>query len=258
VRGRGARVLRKAGVEVRFGLLSEQARKLNESYFKFMSTGRPFVTLKVAETLDGRIANASGDSKWITSARSRARVKAMRRGSQADLVGVNTAVRDDPTLLPSGRAAGIYMRCVLDTNLSLPERCGLVRTASEHRTVVYFNQDRNKRLQHLEKYGVNCVKIGRRSAASINIGRVLDHLGGLGVQSLMVEGGAEVFSSFVRGGHADKLVIFLAPSVMGGRRSLSSFLEVGSRTVQGVRFEIDEVARVSRDLVITLYPEGRR
>lgn len=258
VRGRGISALRRAGIEVRVGLLAAQAKRLNESYFKYMKTGRPFVTLKVAETLDGRIANAEGDSKWITSARSRAAVKAMRRRSQADLVGVNTVIRDDPTLLPSHSRGGPYLRCVLDTELRIPAHSRLVRTAARHKTVVYFNNDKNKRLQSLEKYGVIAVKISPRTARSVRIDRVLDHLGRLGVHDLMVEGGAEVFSSFVREGHADKLVVFIAPSIMGGRNSLSSFLDVGSRTVGGVRFEIDDVARVSRDLVVTLYPgKGR-
>ncbi len=255
VRGRGINTLRKAGIEVHVGLLAGPARRLNESYFKFMKTGRPFVTLKVAQTLDGRIANARGDSRWITSAASRAEVKSMRRRSQADLVGVNTVIRDDPMLLPSVKAGGSYRRCVLDTHLRIPETARLVRTAARHKTIVYFNDDMNNRLQRLDKYGVSAVKIGPASARSVDIGRVLDHLGGLGVQDLMVEGGAEVFSSFVRGGHADKLVVFIAPGIMGGRRSLSSFLEVGSATVRGVRFEIDQLSRVSRDAVMSLYPK---
>jgi diaminohydroxyphosphoribosylaminopyrimidine deaminase/5-amino-6-(5-phosphoribosylamino)uracil reductase len=130
VRGRGARFLRSAGVEVKAGLLRRPARKLNESYFRFMETGRPFVTLKVAETLDGKIATAGGVSKWITSPGSRAQVKAMRRRAQAILVGVNTVVRDNPTLLPYPRTGGRYLRCVLDTGLRIPLESNLVRTAA--------------------------------------------------------------------------------------------------------------------------------
>jgi len=258
VRGRGARALRRAGIGVRIGAMGKQARRLNESYFKFMKTGRPFVTLKVAETLDGRIANASGDSRWITSSESRAQVKAMRRRSQADLVGVSTVLRDDPTLLPSKATAGQYARCVLDTHLRIPEKSRLVETAARHRTIVYFNNDSKKRLQRLEKYGVIGIKIGPASARSVDIERVLQHLGSLGVHDLLVEGGAEVFSSFVRGGHADKLVVFIAPGIMGGKRSINSFLEVGARTVPGVEFEIDDVSRVSRDVVLSLYPKKVR
>lgn len=256
VRGRGVEFLRKAGIEVEVGLLGGAARKLNESYFKFMRTGRPFVTLKVAETLDGKIANAGGDSRWITSPGSRAEVKAMRRRSQAILVGVNTVVRDDPTLLPSPRAGGPYFRCVLDTGLRMPLDSNLVRSAAGYPTIVYFNHDKRKRLQQLEKYGVTGVKVDAKSARSVRIDGVLDHLGGLGVQDLIVEGGAQVFTSFLRGGHADKLVVFLAPSIMGGKRSLSPFLEVGSGAVHGVRFEIDEVSRISRDVMISFYPKG--
>ncbi|MGD9400910.1 MAG: bifunctional diaminohydroxyphosphoribosylaminopyrimidine deaminase/5-amino-6-(5-phosphoribosylamino)uracil reductase RibD [bacterium] len=257
VRGKGVRILRRAGIEVRTGLMGRAARKLNESYMKVMKTGRPFVTVKVAETLDGRIANAGGDSKWITSAASRAEVKEMRKRSQAILVGVGTVLRDDPTLLPAAGTGGRYIRCVLDTGLSIPLDSRLVRTAASTRTVVYFNHDRNKRLQQLEKYNVIGVKIGSDSSRAVRIDRVLEHLGRLGVQDLIVEGGARVFTSFVREGLADKLVIFVAPSIMGGEGTLSSFLDVGTRDVGGIRFEVDEVSRISRDVAITLYP-GRR
>ena len=253
-RGRGAGILRRAGIEVSVGLLGHQARKLNESYFKFMKTGRPFVTLKVAETLDGRIATARGDSKWITSPESRLEVKRMRRMSQADLVGINTVIRDDPMLLPHPGPAQQYVRCVLDTGLRIPIDSRLVRTASKHKTLVYFNYDKKKRLQQIEKYGVIGVRIGRHNERSVNIARVLDHLGRIGVQGLMVEGGARVFSSFVRSGHADKLVVFLAPNIMGGENSLNSFLDVGCTTVGGLRYEVDAVDRISRDVVMTLYP----
>jgi diaminohydroxyphosphoribosylaminopyrimidine deaminase/5-amino-6-(5-phosphoribosylamino)uracil reductase len=258
VRGKGVRTLRRAGVEVHVGLLGRPAKKLNESYIKLMKTGRPFVTVKVAETLDGKIANAAGDSKWITSAASRAEVKAMRARSQAILVGAGTVVRDDPTLLPAAGAKGRYIRCVLDSGLRTPLGSKLVTTATRHKTIIYFNHDKKKRLQQLEKYGVIGIKIGPSSARSVRIDGVLEHLGRLGVQDLIVEGGAQVFTSFVRGGHADKLAVFMAPSVMGGKGSLSSFLDVGTRTVRGVEFEVEDVSRISRDVVITLYPKKAR
>lgn len=254
VNGRGVAVLRKAGVGVHVGVLGRQARRLNESYFKYMKTGRPFVSLKVAQSLDGRIATARGDSKWITSPESRSEVKAMRRKSQADLVGVNTVIRDDPTLLPSPGPVHHYVRCVLDTHLRIPLDCRLVRTAARHKTIVYFNHDKRKRLKSLAKYGVIGVHIGPSTAVSVDIGAVLDHLGRIGVHDLMVEGGARVFTSFVRGGHADKVVVFMAPNIMGGEHSLSSFLNLGSEDVRGIPFEIDGVTRISGDVMMVLYP----
>lgn len=256
VRGKGARILRKAGIEVSTGLLGGAARKLNESYMKFMRTGRPFVTVKVAQTLDGRIASADGDSKWITSAASRAQVKAMRKRSQAILVGAGTVIRDDPMLLPAPGSRERYLRCVLDTGLSIPLSSRLVKTAARHKTIVYFNHDKKKRLQQLEKYKVIGVKIGPASSPSVRIDGVLEHLGRLGVHDLIVEGGANVFTSFVREGHADRVVIFMAPSIMGGEGTLSSFLDVGTRDVGGIRFRVDSVSRISRDVVVALSPKG--
>ncbi len=258
VRGRGVRFLRKAGVDVRVGLQGDAARKLNESYFKLMRTGRPFVTLKIAETVDGKIADADGDSKWITSPASRALVKAMRRRCQAILVGVGTVMRDDPTLLPARGGQGPYARCVLDSGLRIPPDSRLVRTAARRKTIVYFNHDRKKKRQLLEKYGVTCVKIGPATARGVAVDGVLDDLGRRGVQDLIVEGGAHVFTSFVRGGHVDKVVVFIAPGIMGGTRSLSPFLDIGAKSPEGVRFRVDDVSTVSRDVVITLYPRVTR
>jgi diaminohydroxyphosphoribosylaminopyrimidine deaminase/5-amino-6-(5-phosphoribosylamino)uracil reductase len=256
--GRGIRVLRRAGVEVRLGLLRKEAAKLNEAYLKYMVESRPFVTLKIAQSLDGKIATGAGDSKWITSQASRRMVKDMRRKAQAVMVGIGTVVQDDPSLLPTPADRAFYLRCVLDTHLRTPAGSKIVRTAARHSTLIYFNQDKMKRRQVLEKYGVRCVPVGAGRAGSVDISGVLDHLGSLGVQSLIVEGGARVFTSFVREGHSDKLVVFMAPNIMGGEDSLSAFLDVGTNTVRGVEFEIDQLSRISTDIAASLYPARRR
>jgi len=161
---------------------------------------------------------------------------------------------DDPMLLPSPMRSTHYYRCVLDSCLRIPPDSNLVRGAAGHSTMVYFNHGSKKSIQYLETHGVTLVRIQKLPGGGLDIGRVLEHMGGLGVMDLMVEGGAGVFTSFLRGGHADKLVVFLAPNIMGGVHSLNSILDLGSSTVQGLSLEVDCVERVSRDIMLTLYP----
>jgi diaminohydroxyphosphoribosylaminopyrimidine deaminase/5-amino-6-(5-phosphoribosylamino)uracil reductase len=286
MRGKGIRRLRKAGIEVAVGLGAAEARKLNESYFKFISDGVPFVTLKLAQSLDGKIATRRGESRWISGPASRRKSRRLRAGAQAILVGAGTVVNDDPGLLPSPRRKN-YLRCVLDSGLRISPEAGVVRTASSYPTLVYHCRGSERRVRRLEARGVTVVKVragrggrgdGRRgdaardegrgrgdgrdagrdnSPARVDIRAVLADLARRGVMHLFVEGGGVVASSFLRLGLVDKLVLFVAPMVMGDLNGLGAFSEVNIGSIkQSHGFKIDEVARLDPDLMITLYPSG--
>lgn len=271
MRGKGIRELRKAGIEVKVGLEADAARKLNESYIKFMNQGMPFVTLKLAQTLDGRIATRKGESRWITGAASRKHSRRMRADAQAILVGAGTVANDNPGLLPSPRRRG-YLRCVLDSGLRTPPDSEVVRTASSHPTLIYHCRGSEKRVRRLETLGATVVRVrgdrrgrvdggrndgGRRidGGARVDIRSVLADLASRGVMHLFVEGGAVVASSFLRLGLVDKLALFIAPRVMGDINGLGSFSEIDVKAIrQSHDFRIDEVMRLGHDLMITLYP----
>jgi diaminohydroxyphosphoribosylaminopyrimidine deaminase/5-amino-6-(5-phosphoribosylamino)uracil reductase len=260
VNGKGARALRRAGIPVAVGLEAEAASRLNEDYLKFMRTGRPFVTLKIAQTLDGKIATRTGNARWITSDASRKLVRAMRGGAQALLVGARTVALDDPMLLPEPRRSHGYVRCVLDTHLSLSPRARIARTAGKFPVIVYCGPAAAGKRRALEKAGVTVKQVGLAAPGRLDLDGVLGDLGGLKIMHVWVEGGSAVFTSFLSRGLADKLVVFIAPKVMGDGGSLGSFGDLKVRTAdQCVDVNIDDMEYVGDDLMVTLYPRrGKR
>ncbi len=264
VNGRGIRGLRRAGIEVRTGLCAAEARKLNEAYFKFMTRHLPFVTLKVAQTLDGRIATLDRESRWITSPRARGSARRMRAEAQAILVGVGTVRNDDPMLLPVPRRKSNYVRCVLDSTLSIPPASRLVRTAREFPTTVYCTASPVGRRRRLEAAGVDIrmVRAGGAGEGSgsghplVDLGAVLEDLGARGVMHLFVEGGAATASGFLRAGLVDKLLAFIAPKVLGDSNGLGSFAKIDVKALRRCyRFRTDEVRQIGEDILMTLYPK---
>ena len=236
VDGRGLRQLRRAGLRVSAGVLVREARLLNERFVVAQRERRPFVLLKAALTLDGRIATASGDSKWITGARERARARGLRRLHDAVLVGIGTALADDPLLLPTPPLARPFHRVILDSRLRLPLSSRLVRSARRSRVLVLGHENAVRR-RALEGRGV-VVRTDRRGAGPLALRFVLRALWAEGVRSVMVEGGSEVLGSFLAARLFDEVVLFRAPLLLGGRGSLAAFGGKDPRRIrEAVRLE---------------------
>ena len=221
VNGRGLRALRRAGVGVTVGVLEREARRLNEPFVVAQSKGRPYVLLKVATTLDGRIATASGDSRWITGPRERAQARALRRRHDAVLVGIGTVLADDPRLLPAPGLARPFFRVVLDSRLRLPLHSRLARTARRS-TVLVLGHENSRRRRALEARGVS-VRTDLEDAGPLDLRFVLKALWREGVRSVMVEGGAEVLGSFLEARLFDAVALFRGPLLLGGRGSRGAF-----------------------------------
>jgi diaminohydroxyphosphoribosylaminopyrimidine deaminase/5-amino-6-(5-phosphoribosylamino)uracil reductase len=236
VDGKGLALLRRAGVAVEVGLLEAEARALNERFVTAVTKRRPFVLLKAALTLDGRIATASGDSKWITSAAQRREARRLRHLYDGVLVGVGTVLADDPMLLPSPRTRRPFHRVVLDSKLRIPPGCRLVRTARRQpvwvvTTASVGGPDRER----LERLGVNVVTVASR-ARRVALRPALRALFARGITSLMVEGGSEVLGSFLADRLLDAVALFRAPLLLGGRDSRPVFGGVGpERLAQALR-----------------------
>ncbi len=223
VAGRGLALLRRAGVEVVTGVLAAEAARLNERFLGAARLPRPFVLLKAAITLDGRIATASGHSRWITSPAQRAQARWLRRLHDAVLVGVGTALADDPLLLPSPRLRRPFTRVVLDSRLRLPEASRLARTASPRTPVLVLTCAADgARRRALERRGVSVVRVGG-DAGRVALGPALEALRERGIWSLMVEGGSEVLGSFLGARLLDQVALFRAPLLLGGRGSRPAF-----------------------------------
>ena len=256
VKGKGIRRLRREGIEVYVGLCSKEARRINEEYFKYMLTGQPFVTLKIAQTLDGKVALRDGRSKWVTSASARRVAKAFRAQAQAVLIGINTVLADDPMLLPVPLRKG-FIRCVLDTNLRIPPQSRLVRTAKSWTTIIYCASSPVARRKRLEGMGVIVQKVGQDKSGRVAIDHVLEDLAERGVMHVMVEGGGMVLTSFMSSGYFDKLLVFVAPKIFGNRDSLPAFVDLDVDDTSGYPLRIDETKAVGQDLMMILYPARR-
>jgi diaminohydroxyphosphoribosylaminopyrimidine deaminase / 5-amino-6-(5-phosphoribosylamino)uracil reductase len=222
VDGRGLALLRRAGVRVETGLLAAEAALLNERFLVAARERRPFVLLKAALTLDGRIATARGESKWITSARARAAARRLRRLHDGVLVGIGTVLADDPLLLPSPRTRRPFHRVVLDSRLRLPPGSRLLRDAPRHPVWVVTTSRHARRRATLEAAGAR-VLVAPSRAGRVPLRWAVRRLFAEGLWSLMVEGGAEALGGFLAAGLFDQVVLFRAPLLLGGRGSLPAF-----------------------------------
>ncbi len=221
VAGQGIERLRTAGIAVDVGLREAEARRLNAGFFKRVEEGRPLVTLKIATSLDGRIATHSGESKWITGPAARARTHLERARHDAVLVGHGTVVADDPDL--TCRLPGVerrpVVRVVLSTNLSLSGKEQVFRTARDAPTWVYCGQKRRADSPPpalFEDQGAQVIPVAATSDHGVDVTAVLRDLAGRGITRLMIEGGGSVAASFLVNGLVDRLVWFRAPKVIGG------------------------------------------
>ncbi len=214
VAGRGFEILRGAGIAVTAGVLERAAAQLNQGFFLKVTQSRPLVTLKIAESLDGRIAAASGESRWITGEAARRFGHLLRARHDAILVGIGTALADDPELtcrLP-GLEARSPLRVVLDSTLRLPPTSKLAQMAKETPTLVFTTSDGGDALRAL---GVEIVRVPGASGR-VDIAAVLAELAARGITRLLVEGGAGVHAAFLDAGAADRLDVFRAPVMLGG------------------------------------------
>jgi diaminohydroxyphosphoribosylaminopyrimidine deaminase/5-amino-6-(5-phosphoribosylamino)uracil reductase len=249
VSGKGFAHLRAAGVTVDTGLLSDEATQVNEAYLHFMSTGMPFVHLKLAVSLDGKIATRTGDSRWITGPEARARAHELRHAYDAILVGAGTATTDDPLLsdrsgLPRRRP---LVRVVLDRHLRLSPESQLATTASEA-PVLVFGDPELPGTAELRAKGVEVAK-------HCELSGVLRELGSRSLQSVLVEGGSTIAGEFLDAGLVNKVTFFIAPKIVGGTDAPSA---IGGSGVEAMAEALDlervTVVQRGRDIEVTGYP----
>ena len=244
VSGKGFAHLRAAGVEVQTGLLAEEATRVNEAYLHYMRTERPFVHLKLAVSLDGKIATRTGDSHWVTGVEARARVQELRHAYDAILVGAGTVAKDHPLLTDrSGlRRRRPLVRVILDDKLRLGSRLAA--------PVVLVGRSGDRDLTDKE--------IQILSVDPSDLCLVLTELGRREIQSVLVEGGAKVAGSFIDANLVNKITFFIAPKIVGGSAAPSAIAGHGvERMTEALELERVEVIQRGRDLEVTGYPAGQ-
>ena len=249
VAGRGIEALRDAGVEVSVGLLEDRARRLNEAFIKFITTGMPFVIAKCGMSLDGKIATRTGDSRWVTGEESRARVHQIRNQVDAILVGSRTVMLDDPSLttrLPQGGTQD-PIRVILDSSEYLGSDRKVFTIESNAPTWIAVEEVR-------EIEGVDEVIRIPKGRGGLDIEFLMRELGRRDVMSVLIEGGGTTLASAFEAGIVDKVMFFVAPKIIGGREAVTAVDGVGSEMMaDAVALEDMVATAVGSDILIEAY-----
>jgi diaminohydroxyphosphoribosylaminopyrimidine deaminase/5-amino-6-(5-phosphoribosylamino)uracil reductase len=267
VSGKGIEELRGAGIEVVSGILEEEARKLNEYYIKHITTRTPFVVMKVAMTLDGKIATPGGESKWITGEKARNAVHKLRAGVDAIMTAIGTVKADNPRLTCRLRGKKSPTRVIIDPGLEIkpdanvlcmpPETIIVTRSegAGNSRrggvTPPLQSEARRRKEGALEEKGIRIIHFDGEKA---DLPRLMKELGGAGITSLLIEGGSSLNSYCIESGIVDKVMFFIAPKIIGGKESYAA---VGGKTFRGLqeahRLRDVRVKKIGNDILIEGY-----
>jgi diaminohydroxyphosphoribosylaminopyrimidine deaminase/5-amino-6-(5-phosphoribosylamino)uracil reductase len=255
VSGRGFAHLLKAGVEVSTGLLADEAARLNETYIHFMRTARPFVHLKLAVSLDGKVATFSGDSRWITSEQARACAHELRHQYDAIMVGGRTVNADDPLLTDrSGRKRRRpLVRVVIEQYLRMSPESQLAQTTDAAPVLIFVHGDSDAEIVGaLQARGVEVIC---QEGSGLDLSSVLEELGRRSIQSVLVEGGPILAGLLLDAGLVNKITFFIAPTIIGGQDAPSAIGGDGVERIADARqLENVSVTRRGRDIEVTGYP----
>lgn len=252
VAGKGLEILREAGIEVTVGVLEQEARELNECFLHWITTNRPFVVLKTAMSLDGKIATAGGESQWITNEESRLETHRLRDKYDAILVGINTAIKDNPSLttrLPDGTGQN-PVRIVVDSKARLPLDSKLLADKAARTIVAVTEAAPAERVAALKAAGAEIITAG--AEAYVDLDNLLIQLGSMKLTSVLVEGGGNINFSLLEAGLVDRVYAFIAPKLLGGRVALTpvegeGFLQLSD----AVELENMEVKQLGPDIMLT-------
>jgi diaminohydroxyphosphoribosylaminopyrimidine deaminase/5-amino-6-(5-phosphoribosylamino)uracil reductase len=255
VNGRGARILKDAGLEVVRGVLQKYAQALNEPHFHFHRTGRPFVTLKLAQSIDGRIATATGDSKWISGPDALTYAHQLRAESDAVVIGMGTLVNDNPSLTVRRVKGNNPYRIVLSSSLSFPRKCQLIDHNDDFRTIVASTDSSIQRFAR-SKRGRSLIywSIKRERNGHLDLSDLLEKSARFGLKSILVEGGAKIATSFLKTGLVDKYIAIISPTVIGA--GTDGINDLGVKALKdAISLRHSYTEQLGQDCLIIGYPE---
>ena len=248
VAGKGVEILRNHGISVTEGVLKEECDRLNDVFFHYITTNQPFVVLKWAMTLDGKIAARTGDSKWITGDAARNHVQALRNRYRAILVGVGTVLADDPLLTCRMEGGRNPVRIVCDSRLRTPLTSQLVRTAKEVPTLIATCVEEG--WEPYEELGCHLLHCPGEDGR-VDLARLMTELGKNGVDSVLVEGGGTIHWAFIQAGLPNKICAYIAPKVIGGAESKTPVEGVGyARMSEALPLGKPRVTTFSDDILL--------
>lgn len=256
--GKGLEILRSAGIVTECGLCENALREQNRVFLKYITSRRPWTVLKYAMTADGKIAAVSGDSKWISGEQSRRKAHLLRNRYTGIIVGIGTVLADDPMLnCRVEPSAGLRspVRIILDSSASIPVDSKIVRTAREYRTIVVHTEKASgQSLKRLNALGVETLLCEADGSGRPDVARLCDALGSMGIDSILVEGGAETAWSFISAGLVDEYYVFVAPKIIGGSNAKGPVGGDGfMKMCQAVPMAVADIALSGDDLEIHAY-----
>jgi diaminohydroxyphosphoribosylaminopyrimidine deaminase / 5-amino-6-(5-phosphoribosylamino)uracil reductase len=273
VNGKGVEFLKKSGLKVRTGLLKDRIELQNEVFFKQIKTGVPFVCLKIASTIDGKLATKSSDSKWITSEKSRATVQEIRSEYDCILTGINTVLSDNPYLYPRKKLneplkeAGTvikkkFYRVILDSNLKINLESNIVKTSNYIKTIIFTARNKNNdfsyKIKELQKNNIDVIPVDSSHIPEdgLDILKILKILyREYSITSILLECGPTLSTSFLNRNLIDKFIFFIAPLIIGGDGSYDMFKDLSVRELKECKkLTFKDIKRIDSDIVITAYP----
>jgi len=252
VSGKGVKILQEAGIDVEVGICENEIRELNKVFLKYITTKRPYVIMKTAMTLDGKIATNTGDSKWITNEESRKMVHQLRSEMAAVVVGINTVLADNPML--NCRSESNHhqpVRIVVDSKLSIPIDSQLITTSKNYKTIVATTQTHfPEREKKIKAMGVEIIHCDEKNG-HVDINDLMTKLGAQGIDSLLLEGGGTLNAAFLETGCVDEVWAFVAPKIVGGKDAKSPVSGKGiDRMCDAIKLQDIDIQNVNGDILI--------
>lgn len=251
VAGKGFKILEDAGIHVEYGFLQDELRKQNEVFFKWIEHKKPFIVLKAAMTLDGKIATATGQSKWITNETSRAYGYKLRDIYDGIMVGINTVIEDNPMLTARVDGGKNPIRIVVDSSLKIDINANLVQDKSAKTIVATTDKADKDKILKLQAQDVDVIVVDKDENDKVDIEKLLDILGQQNICSILVEGGATLSGSFVAKKLVDKVYFFIAPKIVGGKEAKTPVAGTGILNLQeALALKDIQIEKLEEDILI--------
>lgn len=251
VAGKGFKILEDAGIHVEYGFLQDELRKQNEVFFKWIEHKKPFVVLKAAMTLDGKIATATGQSKWITNEISRAYGYKLRDIYDGIMVGINTVIEDNPMLTARVDGGKNPIRIVVDSSLKIDINANVVQDKSAKTIVATTDKANKDKILKLQAQDVDVIVVDKDENDKVDIEKLLDILGQQNICSILVEGGATLNGSFVAKKLVDKVYFFIAPKIIGGKEAKTPVAGTGILNLQeALALKDIQIEKLEEDILI--------
>lgn len=251
VAGKGFKILEDAGIHVEYGFLQDELRKQNEVFFKWIEHKKPFIVLKAAMTLDGKIATATGQSKWITNETSRAYGYKLRDIYDGIMVGINTVIEDNPMLTARVDGGKNPIRIVVDSSLKIDINANVVQDKSAKTIIATTDKADKDKILKLQAQDIDVIVVDKDENDKVDIEKLLDILGQQNICSILVEGGATLSGSFVAKKLVDKVYFFIAPKIIGGKEAKTPVAGTGILNLQeALALKDIQIEKLEEDILI--------